>query len=135
MTARVTIGVPVYRGERFVEETLRSIQNQTYEDFQVVLSIDGPDPICEAICKPFLDDGRFRMVVQPERLGWVGNLNWLLSQVESEFWYYHQQDDLAHETYLEVLVQSIDRLPSAALVYCDVVPMGLRMRSSRSPQF
>jgi glycosyltransferase involved in cell wall biosynthesis len=124
MTTRVTIGVPVYRGERFLEETLRSIQNQTYEDFQVLMSIDGPDPTCEAICKQFLGDGRFKMVVQPERLGWVGNLNWLLSQVETEFWYYHQQDDLTHESYLDVLIESIDRLPSAALVYCDIVPLG-----------
>lgn len=124
MTARVTIGVPVYRGERFLEETLRSIQSQTFRDFAVVMSVDGPDPTCEAICQQFLEDGRFKMVVQPERLGWVGNLNWLMSQVKTEFWYFHQQDDLTHETYLHVLVQTIDSLPSAALVYCDIVPMG-----------
>jgi glycosyltransferase involved in cell wall biosynthesis len=124
MSARVMIGVPVYRGERFLEETLRAIQNQTYTDFQVIMSVDGPDATCEAICKQFLEDGRFKMFVQSERLGLVGNLNWLQSQVESEFWYYHQQDDLTHPTYLEVLVDHIDRLPSAALVYCDIVPMG-----------
>ena len=124
MSARVTIGVPVYRGERFLEETLRSIRDQTFRDFQVVMSVDGHDPACETICEQFLGDRRFKMVVQPDRLGWVGNLNWLLSQVDTEFWYYHQQDDLTHSSYLDVLVQNIDRLPKAALVYCDLVPMG-----------
>jgi hypothetical protein len=124
MSARVTIGVPVYRGERFLEETLRSIQNQTYADFQVIMSIDGPDATCEAICNQFLEDSRFKMFIQSERLGMVGNLNWLQSRVDTEFWYYHQQDDVTLPTYLEVLVDQIDRLPCAALVYCDIVPMG-----------
>jgi len=83
----VTIGVPVYRGERFLAETLLSIQRQTHATFQVIMSVDSPDPVCEEICAKFLDDPRFRMVVQPKRLGWVGNLNWLLSQATDGFWY------------------------------------------------
>ena len=94
MRPLVSIGVPIYRGERFLAETLHCIEAQTYRDFCVLMSLDGPDPACEAICRPFLDDSRFRLVVQPRRLGWVGHFNWLLSQAEGDFWYYHQQDDL-----------------------------------------
>ena len=124
MPHRVTIGVPVYRGERFLEETLNSIQAQTYRDFCVLISIDGPDQACEEICRPFLSDPRFSLIVQPERQGWVGNINWLLSNVNSEFWCFYQQDDITHPTYVHVLVDAIDAAPEAALVYCDVLPMG-----------
>jgi hypothetical protein len=51
-------------------------------------------------------------------------LNWLMSQVSGDFWYFHQQDDLTEPTYLEVLVDHARCHPEAALVYCDVVPFG-----------
>ena len=120
----VTVGVPVYRGERFLEEALSSIQRQTHADFQVIMSVDSPDPTCEAICARFLADPRFSMVVQAERLGWVGNLNWLLSQVSGEFWCYHQQDDLMDEQYLEKLIGHARTHPTAAIVYSDIIPIG-----------
>ncbi len=124
MPERVTIGVPVYHGELYLEETLRSIEAQTWREFEVVLSLDGPDPACEAICGRFLKDPRFRLSVQPERLGWVGNLNWLMAQVATDFWYFHQQDDLVAPEYLEALLDHARENPAAALVYCDLVPFG-----------
>ena len=42
--------------------------------------------------------------MQPQRLGWVGNINWLMAHVETEFWTYHQQDDVLDPRCLEVLV-------------------------------
>ena len=124
MSERVTIGVPVYRGEAFLEETLRAIEAQTHSDFEVMISIDGPDPACEEIAARFLGDSRFRVVVQPERLGWVGNINWLLGRVEGDFWYFHQQDDLTDPEYLEVLVAHALANPDAAVVYCDIIAFG-----------
>ena len=120
----VTIGVPVYRGERFLEETLSSIQAQTHAEFRVIMSVDSPDPACEAICARFLDDPRFTMIVQPARLGWVGNLNSLMSRVTGAFWCYHQQDDLMDPQYLEMLIRHARAHPSAAIVYSDIVPIG-----------
>ena len=40
-----------------------------------------------------LVDPRFRMVVHPERLDWVGNFNWLLQQDLQEIFCYRQHDD------------------------------------------
>jgi len=126
MAARdtVTIGVPVYRGERFIEETLRSIQGQTHPHIEVIVSLDGPDARAEALCAPFASDSRFRLVVQPYRLGWVGNLNWLMSQVRTPWWCYQQQDDLLDPRYLEVLLDHARDAPEAAVVYCDIEAFG-----------
>ena len=46
--ALVTIGVPVYHGDAFLEETLSSIQGQTYPNLDVIISLDGPDSACES---------------------------------------------------------------------------------------
>jgi glycosyltransferase involved in cell wall biosynthesis len=123
-TDRVTIGVPVYRGERFLAETLGSIQHQTHRDFEVVISLDGPQPEAEEICRPFLRDPRFRLVTQPERLGWVGNIDWLMAQVTAPYWCCQPQDDLLEPRYLEVLTEHARRAPEAAVVYCDIVAFG-----------
>ncbi len=124
MSSLVTVGVPVYRGAPFLEETLRTIQSQTHRELEVIVSMDGPDRECEEICSDFLEDSRFRLVVQPQRLGWVGNLNWLMSQARGDYWYYHQQDDLTAPTYVQTLLKHALRNPAAALTYCDLVPFG-----------
>jgi glycosyltransferase involved in cell wall biosynthesis len=120
----VTLGVPVYRGERFIEETLRSIQSQTHANIEVIVSLDGPDARAEALCAPFLSDPRFRLVVQPRRLGWVGNIAWLMSQVRTPWWCYQQQDDLLDPRYLDVLLEHARDAPEAAVVYCDIEAFG-----------
>jgi glycosyltransferase involved in cell wall biosynthesis len=120
MPPSVTIGVPVYRGKLFLEESLNSILNQTYEDFAAIISVDEPDPESEAICSRFLKDSRFRMVIQPQRLGWMGNMNWLMSQVQTEFWHLQEQDDVIDPRFLEVLVEYARANPTVATVYSDI---------------
>lgn len=72
MQQRVTIGVPIYHDKLFLEESLDSIQRQSYPELEVIMSVDGPDPECEEICRKFLNDFRFRLVVQPSDLvGWT----------------------------------------------------------------
>lgn len=124
MNGRVTVCVPIYRGEAFLRESLQAIQAQTFTAFDVVMSIDGADPACEAICAEFVSDARFALTVQPARLGWVDNFNWTLASVDNEFCTYQQQDDLIDPTYLETLVNQARLEPSAAVVYCDLVSMG-----------
>ena len=133
MTSQTTIGIPVYHGEDFLEEAIDSILSQTHRDWQVIFSVDGSDPVCEALCRKYLADHRFRLAVQPERLGWVRNIAWLQRQAEGEFWYYHQQDDLVDPTYLEVLIDHARRWPGAAVVYCDMDTFGTREVRFASP--
>lgn len=123
-TNTITVGVPVYRGEQFLEETLHSIQAQTHRAIEVIISFDGPEPETEKLCAPFLKDSRFRSIVQPARRGWVGNINWLMAQIATPYWCYQQQDDLIDPRYLEVLLDYAQRTPEAAVVYCDMVAFG-----------
>jgi GT2 family glycosyltransferase len=111
--------MPVYKGTKHVAEALASLQRQTFRDFEVIISVDGADENTAAACRPFLDDSRIRMVVQPERLDWFGNFNWLLRQDMAEFFCYRQHDDTTAPDFFEVLLATADREPQAAAVYCD----------------
>ncbi|MBA2565480.1 MAG: FAD-dependent oxidoreductase, partial [Gemmatimonadetes bacterium] len=99
---------------------------QAHDELEVVISLDGAEPGSEELCRPFLEDSRFRLVVQPEQLGWVGNTNWLMSQVQTPFWCYQAQDDLIDPGYVEALLEHARRAPEAAVVYCDIEAFGLR---------
>src|SRR5688572_6728378 len=129
----VTIGVPVYKGQEFLVETLSSIQAQTYKNINVIISLDGPDPVCEELCQPFLKDSRFHLVVQPKQLGWVKHINWLMSQVKTPYWYCHPQDDLVTPDYVQVLLSAAEKMPKAAVVYCDIKTFGDKERKITRP--
>ena len=86
MNARVTIGVPVYHGQAYLEETIACIQAQTYTNYDVIMSVDGPDPVCEDLCRRYLSDSRFSLHVQKQRLGWSGNINSAWCNASSPTW-------------------------------------------------
>ena len=126
MTAAVTVGIPVYRGERFVAATLRSLQAQTFGEFAAVLSLDGPQRAAEEVCRPFLEDPRFQLVTQPRRLGWVDNASWLMGRAATPYFCLLPHDDLIDPRYLETLLAHAWRVPEAAVVYCDIQGFGRR---------
>jgi glycosyltransferase involved in cell wall biosynthesis len=130
---RITVGVPVYKGAEYIAKALDCLQRQTFRDFEVIISVDGPDEETAAACRPFLTDPRFRMIVQPERLDWFGNFNWLLQQDLREFFCYRQHDDTTAPEFFEVLLQAADSEPSAAAVYCDCQWTGGRNDIEVSP--
>lgn len=117
---RIDVGVPVYRGGEYVAAALQSLVDQTYKNFSVLISVDGGDTESAEICRPFLSDPRFRLVVQNQRLGWAGNLNWLVSQSDGAFFCYYQQDDLTAPNYFERLIGEAARNPGAAIVFSDL---------------
>jgi glycosyltransferase involved in cell wall biosynthesis len=124
---RITVGLPVYKGADFVANALECLQQQTFSNFEAIISIDGNDVETAEACGPFLSDPRFRMVVHPRRLDWVGNFNWLLQQDLKEFFCYRQHDDTTAPEFFEVLLRVADKETNAAAFYCDC-----QMRGGRS---
>jgi len=125
-TPRITVGLPVYKGGELILKALNCLQKQTFDNFEVIISVDGNDTTTAAACRPFLVDPRFRMVIHPERLDWVGNFNWLLQQNLNEFFCYRQHDDSTAPEFFETLLQVADEEPNAVSVYCDCQWVGER---------
>lgn len=129
----IFVGVPVYRGWDLVDETLRSIRDQQFRDFRVLISVDGGDERSAEVCAKYLEDSRFELVLQRERLGWARNLNWLMDQSRGEFFCYWQQDDICATSYFQVLYDHAIEHPEAACVYADVQWFGSRIHCDRLP--
>jgi len=130
---RITVGLPVYKGADLLPKALECLQAQTFGDFEAIISVDGNDLETAAVCRPFLVDARFRLVVHPGRLDWVGNFNWLLQQDLKEFFCYRQHDDTTAPEFFETLVRAAESQPTAAAIYCDCKYSGGRNDVEAAP--
>jgi CDP-glycerol glycerophosphotransferase len=64
--ARISVVVPIYDVEDYLDDCLRSLARQTVEDFEAVLVDDGSTDSSAAIAERFVrEDGRFRLLRQP----------------------------------------------------------------------
>lgn len=115
----ITVCIPAYNAGAFIADTLRSLQAQTFHNFQAMISIDGGDAATLEACQPFLKDPRFQVFIQERRLGWVQNTNWLLIRAQHSFVSILPHDDLIHPYYLEELMQHLLGHPECSVVYCD----------------
>jgi len=123
----VTVGVPVYRGQDTLPVLLECLRTQSYQNLDVLISADGGDQASAEACKPFLQrDSRFRMHVQPSRLGWAGNTDWTMRERRGDFYIYQQHDDLISPTYVADLVAASDRWPGAAICFSKLRYTGQR---------
>jgi hypothetical protein len=125
MTA--TVCIPVWNGEAFVEETLESVRAQTLDDISVLVSVDRSEDRSADICRAFAArDPRFEAIVHSTRLGWIGNVNWLLRHLESEYVTVLPHDDVLAPSYLERLIAELETRPEAVLAFSDVQSFGTR---------
>lgn len=115
----ITVCIPAYQSGPFISQTLRSLQAQVLRNFDAIISIDGNDEQTLERCRPFLNDSRFKVVLQENRLGWVQNTNWLLARATGAYVSILPHDDLLHPYYLEELSRYLFRNPECVLAYCD----------------
>ena len=124
--AEVTVCVPVYRRGKKLEPTLKSLRDQTFTDFSVLIRIE-PEEGGESLatCEKFAGgDKRFHIVQNAETLGWGGNIRALMQQVTTPFFMVLPHDDALHPECLERLVLSARDNPEAVVTYPDIYFFG-----------
>lgn len=59
----ISVIVPIYRIEQYLEQCIQSIQNQTYKNLEIILVDDGSDDTCPQICDRYAqDDVRIKVI-------------------------------------------------------------------------
>ncbi|EHU4914931.1 glycosyltransferase family 2 protein [Vibrio vulnificus] len=103
---KISIIIPVYNVEDYIEECLTSIKNQSYQDFEVVIVDDcGQD---SSIKKTFgyLNDPRFKLIQHEKNKGPGGARNTALKNSLGDFVFYLDSDDVLHPNALKLLVDA-----------------------------
>ena len=115
---RVSIGVPVFNGENFLEEALDSILAQTYRDFELIISDNASTDRTEEICAAYAArDKRIRYHRNEKNLGAAKNFNQVFELSTGEYFKWASHDDVCAPQYIERCVSVLDSRPSVVLCY------------------
>ena len=75
MSPPVSIGMPVFNGEKYIVEALDSVLDQTYSEFELIISDNASDDRTPEICQEFArKDPRVRYFRQPANVGGAAEL-------------------------------------------------------------
>jgi hypothetical protein len=123
--AAVTVLVPAYRPNHRFVATLASLAAQTHGELKVHVSLDhAPDHVMPAL--PPVGDLDLVMTRQPQRLGWVGNVNALLESVATPYFMILSHDDCLTPGYIAGAVAVLESRPDVIVAHGDVRFHGVR---------
>src|SRR5262245_45571426 len=113
----VSIGLPVFNGERFLPQAVESLLNQTYRNIELIISDNASTDATGEICRRYAAaDDRVRYSRLPENIGGVPNANRLVSLASGTYYMLAADDDVWHPTYVERCVRCLEEDPSVVLV-------------------
>ena len=115
---RVSVCVPTYNYAEFIGQTIESILNQSYDDFELIIIDDNSADDTRSVVEPYARrDARIRFSVNPGNLGMVENWNLCLAQARGEYIKFVFGDDLlAASNTLDLMVEALDADASVSLV-------------------
>ncbi|HCD36897.1 glycosyltransferase [Chlorobium phaeovibrioides] len=96
----VTVTIPMYNNARFIEETIASVLNQSFTDFELLIYDDNSTDGSFELAASFADS-RIRLIRNSENLGPEGNWNKAISSVRGRFVKLVCGDDILYPTCLE----------------------------------
>lgn len=115
---RVSIGLPVYNGARYLAETLESLLTQTYEDTELIICDNASTDETGTIARTYAArDQRVRYVRNEQNMGVAFNYQRALSLARGEFFRWAAADDLSAPTAVERCVEILDRDSTVVLAY------------------
>ena len=116
--AVVSIGVPVYNGEKYIAETLDSLLAQSLTDFEIVVSDNASTDRTAEICRSYQKkDPRIRYFRNDRNIGAAPNFNRVVELAAAPLVHCGACDDLYHPRFLERCVEALARDPGLVLSY------------------
>jgi glycosyltransferase involved in cell wall biosynthesis len=137
---RVGVGMPVYNGANFVAEAIESVLNQTFEDFELVISDNASTDETGEICLSYAaQDPRIRYLRNRKNLGGGPNFTRVFQLSRGEFYKIANHDDVCHPRFLELCVEALDSDPEIVSAYpltVDIDETGAAIRKlSPAPEY
>jgi glycosyltransferase involved in cell wall biosynthesis len=118
-TPRISVGMPVYNGETYLEGAIQSLLDQTYRDFELIISDNASTDATERICRKFAaQDPRIRYYRNETNIGAAPNHNRVFELSTGEFFKWAAHDDLYPKQMLQRCIEVLEKAPeSVGLVY------------------
>lgn len=115
---RVSIGMPVFNGMRYIEQALQSILTQTFDDFELIISDNASTDLTPDICRSYAArDQRIHYRRNKVNIGLSRNQNLVAELSSGKYFMWAHHDDVRAPQCIERCVEILEKNPSIVLCY------------------
>ena len=122
MAPKVSVILPSYNHEQYVEAAVRSVMEQSGVDFELIVIDDGSKDRTPEILKRLADELKFTYIHRPNK-GVVATLNEALELAQGEYVCSFSSDDIMPPDRLKKQSDFLDAHPDAAACFGQIVPL------------
>ena len=113
----ISVVMPTYNSIRFIRESIESILNQTFVDFELIIIDDGStDGSSEIIADYKKYDNRIYVCTNPKNLGIVASLNRGLSCARGQYIARMDSDDISYPTRFQKQIDFLDKYSDVGIL-------------------
>lgn len=115
----VSIGLPVYNGEKYLQRALDSLISQEYKNFEIIISDNGSTDSSLEICRKYSEvDKRIKLNENQSNIGSFLNFLITLNKNSGKYFMFAADDDFWAPQYLKIMVEQLELHPESNLVRC-----------------
>ncbi|MEY4385614.1 MAG: hypothetical protein RLY20_897 [Verrucomicrobiota bacterium] len=116
---RVSIGLPVYNGEKYLRAALNCVLRQDFSNFELIVCDNASTDGTEAICREFAArDARIRYYRNEKNIGATGNYRRVFELARAEFFKWASHDDTFAPTLVRRCLEEFDKAPANTVLVC-----------------
>ena len=103
----ISVIIPVYNVEKFIDRCINSLINQTYKNLEIILVDDGSPDNCPGLCDDWAKKDNRIKVVHKQNGGLSDARNAGLERSTGDYIMFVDSDDFVDETICEVLLNDL----------------------------
>jgi glycosyltransferase involved in cell wall biosynthesis len=125
-TPSISVIMPIFNGEKYLEKAITSILDQTFDDFEFIIIDDGSTDNSIRIIKQF-KDSRINFIQNNENLGLIASLNKAISKAQGKYIARMDQDDISKPYRFENQIHFLENNLEYGLIgsWVEVIPNSL----------
>ena len=120
----ISIITTSYNYGEYISETIKSIQAQSYSDWELIIVDDSSEDNSVEIIKSFCKDKRIKLICHDKNKGLTRSVKTGLKYAKGEWIAFLESDDLWRENTLEERVRAIKNNPQVGIIFNDVEEFG-----------
>jgi glycosyltransferase involved in cell wall biosynthesis len=114
---KVTVATVAFNAARFIEDTIRGLQAQTFTHYEHIIIDDGSTDATFELCEDLArDDPRIRVIANPENLGIARSRNAAVAAASGRFLAWNDAEDISVPTRLEHQLALLEAQPGIGIV-------------------